>query len=105
VPIYVYGVSGGFLAPFVHPEQVWDFRLQRVKSINASGHKYGLAPLGVGWAVRGGLPALIDSTARAAQPATWKRKEGIARAALGGSSRSAIVGQLRSSDRDNMFDR
>ncbi|WP_308367144.1 MULTISPECIES: pyridoxal-dependent decarboxylase [unclassified Microbulbifer] len=28
-----------------------DFRIERVKSINASGHKYGLAPLGVGWAV------------------------------------------------------
>ena len=30
---------------------VWDFRLPRVKSINASGHKFGLAPLGVGWIV------------------------------------------------------
>ena len=29
----------------------WDFRLKRVKSINTSGHKYGLSPLGVGWIV------------------------------------------------------
>ncbi len=49
VPIHVDGASGGFIAPFVEPGLVWDFRLPRVKSINASGHKYGLAPLGVGW--------------------------------------------------------
>jgi glutamate decarboxylase len=51
VPIHVDAASGGFIAPFVAPELVWDFRLPRVASINASGHKYGLAPLGVGWAV------------------------------------------------------
>jgi glutamate decarboxylase len=49
VPIHVDAASGGFIAPFVHPELEWDFRLPRVKSINTSGHKYGLAPLGVGW--------------------------------------------------------
>lgn len=51
VPIHVDGASGGFLAPFVDPELLWDFRLPRVKSINASGHKFGLAPLGVGWVI------------------------------------------------------
>jgi glutamate decarboxylase len=51
VPIHVDAASGGFLAPFVEPELVWDFRLPRVKSINASGHKFGLAPLGVGWVI------------------------------------------------------
>lgn len=49
IPIHVDGASGGFLAPFCAPDLVWDFRLSRVKSINASGHKFGLAPLGVGW--------------------------------------------------------
>jgi glutamate decarboxylase len=49
VPIHVDGASGGFLAPFLQPDLLWDFRLPRVKSINASGHKFGLAPLGVGW--------------------------------------------------------
>ena len=49
IPIHVDAASGGFLAPFVEPGLVWDFRLPRVKSINASGHKFGLAPLGVGW--------------------------------------------------------
>jgi len=43
--------SGGFIAPFIHPLLLWDFRVPRVKSINASGHKYGLAPLGCGWAI------------------------------------------------------
>lgn len=51
VPIHVDGASGGFLAPFCAPDVLWDFRLPRVKSINASGHKFGLAPLGVGWVV------------------------------------------------------
>lgn len=49
IPIHVDAASGGFLAPFTHPDLVWDFRLPRVKSINASGHKTGLAPIGVGW--------------------------------------------------------
>ena len=51
IPIHVDAASGGFIAPFVRPEIVWDFRLPRVRSINASGHKFGLAPLGVGWAI------------------------------------------------------
>ena len=51
IPIHVDAASGGFLAPFLQPELVWDFRLSRVKSINASGHKFGLAPLGVGWII------------------------------------------------------
>ena len=49
--IHVDGASGGFLAPFCAPELEWDFRLPRVKSISASGHKFGLAPLGCGWVV------------------------------------------------------
>lgn len=49
IPIHVDGASGGFLAPFCAPDLQWDFRLPRVKSINASGHKFGLSPLGVGW--------------------------------------------------------
>ncbi len=51
IPIHVDGASGGFLAPFCAPDLVWDFRLPRVKSINTSGHKFGLAPLGVGWVI------------------------------------------------------
>lgn len=49
VPIHVDAASGGLFAPFVDPELVWDFRLERVQSINASGHKYGLVYPGVGW--------------------------------------------------------
>ena len=51
IPIHVDAASGGFVAPFVQTGLVWDFRLPRVKSINASGHKFGLAPLGCGWIV------------------------------------------------------
>ena len=51
IPLHVDGASGGFIAPFIQPELVWDFRIERVKSINSSGHIYGLSPLGVGWVV------------------------------------------------------
>ncbi|MBY5921522.1 glutamate decarboxylase [Ferrimonas balearica] len=51
IDLHVDAASGGFLAPFCTPDIVWDFRLPRVKSISTSGHKYGLAPLGVGWIV------------------------------------------------------
>ncbi|XP_057812392.1 glutamate decarboxylase-like [Salvia miltiorrhiza] len=50
-PIHVDAASGGFVAPFLHPELEWDFRLPLVKSINVSGHKYGLVYAGVGWVV------------------------------------------------------
>jgi glutamate decarboxylase len=51
IPVHVDGASGAFVAPFVDPELEWDFRLPRVTSINASGHKYGLVHPGVGWVV------------------------------------------------------
>lgn len=51
IPIHVDAASGGFIAPFIQPDLSWDFRVDRVKSINTSGHKYGLAPLGVGWVI------------------------------------------------------
>jgi glutamate decarboxylase len=51
IPIHVDGASGGFVAPFLQPQLEWDFRLPRVKSINTSGHKYGLVYPGVGWVV------------------------------------------------------
>ena len=49
IPIHVDGASGGFIAPFLDPELEWDFRLERVVSIQTSGHKYGLVYPGVGW--------------------------------------------------------
>ncbi|KQJ98585.1 glutamate decarboxylase [Brachypodium distachyon] len=51
VPIHVDAASGGFIAPFLQPELEWDFRLPLVKSINVSGHKYGLVYPGVGWVI------------------------------------------------------
>ncbi|KAB5585749.1 pyridoxal phosphate-dependent transferase [Coniochaeta sp. 2T2.1] len=48
-PIHVDAASGGFVAPFIVPDLEWDFRLERVVSINVSGHKYGLVYPGVGW--------------------------------------------------------
>jgi glutamate decarboxylase len=51
VPMHVDAASGGFVAPFIQPEIEWDFRLPRVQSINASGHKYGLVYPGIGWAL------------------------------------------------------
>jgi glutamate decarboxylase len=51
IPIHVDGASGGFIAPFLYPDLLWDFRLEQVKSINVSGHKYGLVYPGVGWII------------------------------------------------------
>jgi glutamate decarboxylase len=51
VPLHVDAASGGFVAPFLHPDLEWDFRLPAVRSINVSGHKYGLTYPGVGFAV------------------------------------------------------
>lgn len=51
VPIHIDGASGAFVAPFVNPDLEWDFRIPRVKSINTSGHKFGLTPAGCGWII------------------------------------------------------
>ena len=51
VPIHVDGASGAMVAPFLQPDTVWDFRLERVHSINTSGHKYGLVYPGLGWVI------------------------------------------------------
>ena len=59
VPVHVDAASGGFVAPFLDPDLAWDFRVERVVSINTSGHKYGLVYPGVGWIVwrdAGALP-------------------------------------------------
>jgi glutamate decarboxylase len=60
VPIHVDAASGGFIAPFLDPKLAWDFRLPRVHSINASGHKYGLVYPGVGWVIWRDHTALPD---------------------------------------------
>jgi glutamate decarboxylase len=60
VPVHVDAASGGFVAPFIHPELEWDFRLPQVKSINVSGHKYGLTYPGVGFVVWRSKEALPD---------------------------------------------
>lgn len=51
VPIHVDAASGGFVVPFIYPDMEWDFRLPHVKTINVSGHKYGLVYPGVGFLV------------------------------------------------------
>ncbi|MDI1489893.1 MAG: glutamate decarboxylase gad1 [Ramalina farinacea] len=54
IPIHVDAASGGFIAPFTHAKAggpKWNFALPRVKSINTSGHKFGLVYAGVGWII------------------------------------------------------
>ncbi|KAI1116661.1 glutamate decarboxylase [Nemania sp. NC0429] len=54
IPIHVDAASGGFVAPFTFAGAggpKWNFELPRVKSINTSGHKYGLVYAGVGWII------------------------------------------------------
>ena len=51
VPLHVDAASGGFVWPFLYPDSEWDFRLEQVRSINVSGHKYGLVYPGIGWLI------------------------------------------------------
>jgi glutamate decarboxylase len=51
VPLHVDGASGAFVWPFLYPHTEWDFRLEQVQSINASGHKFGLVYPGIGWLI------------------------------------------------------
>lgn len=51
IPIHIDGASGGFILPFTEPDFEWDFRLDRVRSVNISGHKYGLTYPGLGWLI------------------------------------------------------
>ncbi|HPJ72336.1 MAG TPA: glutamate decarboxylase, partial [bacterium] len=51
IPIHIDGASGGFTVPFTRPDLRWDFRLEQVKSINVSGHKFGLVYPGLGWVI------------------------------------------------------
>jgi glutamate decarboxylase len=51
VPLHVDAASGGFVWPFLYPESAWDFRLDSVRSINVSGHKFGLVYPGIGWLI------------------------------------------------------
>jgi glutamate decarboxylase len=51
VPLHVDAASGGFVWPFLYPHSEWDFRLGQVRSINVSGHKFGLVYPGIGWLV------------------------------------------------------
>jgi glutamate decarboxylase len=60
VPMHVDGASGAFVWPFLYPESKWDFRLEQVQSINASGHKFGLVYPGIGWLIFREKQALPD---------------------------------------------
>lgn len=51
VPLHVDGASGGFVWPFLYPDSEWDFRLEQVRSVNVSGHKFGLVYPGIGWLI------------------------------------------------------
>ena len=51
MPLHVDGASGGFVWPFLYPDSAWDFRLEQVRSINVSGHKFGLVYPGIGWLI------------------------------------------------------
>jgi glutamate decarboxylase len=60
IPLHVDGASGAFVWPFLYPHSEWDFRLEQVQSINASGHKFGLVYPGIGWLVFRSRESLPD---------------------------------------------
>jgi len=51
VPLHIDAASGGFVWPFIYPDTAWDFRLEQVRSINVSGHKFGMVYPGIGWLI------------------------------------------------------
>ena len=51
VPLHIDAASGGFVWPFLYPDSPWDFRLEQVRSINVSGHKFGMVYPGIGWLI------------------------------------------------------
>ena len=51
IPLHIDAASGGFITPFSQPELAWDFRLESVRSINVSNHKFGLVYPGMGTVV------------------------------------------------------
>ncbi len=51
IPLHIDAASGGFVWPFLHPDEKWDFRLDSVRSINVSGHKFGMVYPGIGWLI------------------------------------------------------
>jgi glutamate decarboxylase len=51
IPLHIDAALSGFIYPFIRTDYHWDFRLSKVMSINASGHKYGLVYSSVGWLV------------------------------------------------------
>ena len=61
IPIHVDAASGGFIAPFIEPELEWDFRIERVKSISASGPQIRA---GAAWGRLGDLARQGGSTRR-----------------------------------------
>jgi glutamate/tyrosine decarboxylase-like PLP-dependent enzyme len=108
VPVHVDGASGAFVAPFVDPDLAWDFRLPRVASINASGHKYGLVYPGVGWVVWRDPEALpedlifwvnyLDRRAGPLRAAHQGRRAGGVR--VQGAGRGGQLHRLRRLERD-----
>lgn len=61
IKIHVDGALGAFVAPFVHPNLKWDFAVDRVVSINTSGHKFGLTLAGLGWVIWRNAEQLPDN--------------------------------------------
>ena len=59
IPLHVRRCQWGFVAPVAEPDFTFDFRLEQVASINASGHKYGRVYPGVGWLINA-RPALPE---------------------------------------------
>jgi glutamate decarboxylase len=51
IGIHVDAASAGFILPFIKPELEWDFRIPLVRTINVSGHKFGMVYPEMGWLI------------------------------------------------------
>lgn len=48
ISIAVDAAIGGYMVPFANPDLLWDMRLEQVRSISTSNHKFGLVSAGLG---------------------------------------------------------
>ena len=49
IPIHVDAASGGFILPFVKQQNLWNFALSHVYTMNVSSHKFGFTYPSLGW--------------------------------------------------------
>lgn len=61
IPMHIDAAIGGYVLPFTDSAKPWDFALPAVKTMNISGHKYGLCLPGIGFLLARDNSVMPDS--------------------------------------------